>query len=84
MYAEIVFLNLVNGKTTICGHRRGFSVHDTELFYQFANIEQCAKLDIHTAVTLKISVFLDVMLYSLVDVYQIFRGKCCLFHVPWW
>jgi hypothetical protein len=55
-------------ETAIIVHRRGFNVHDTELFYQFANIEQYAKVDILTAVTLKISVLWDVILCSLVDV----------------
>ena len=38
-------------ETAINVHRRGFNVHDTTMFYQSANIEQYAKLDIHTAVT---------------------------------
>ena len=54
-------------ETAVYVHRRGFNVYDTKLFCQFANIEHYAKLDILTAVTLKISVFWDVMLYSLVD-----------------
>jgi len=70
-------------ETPINVHRRGFNVHNTKLVYQFANIEQCVKLDILTAVTLKISVFWDVM-YSLVDVIQTIRRNYCLCHLPQW
>jgi len=71
-------------ETTIVVHRRGFSVHDTKLFYQSANIEQYAKLDILTTVTLKISVFWDVMLCGLVDLYHTVRGNCCLCDLTQW
>jgi hypothetical protein len=71
-------------ETAINVRRRGFSVHDTKLFCQFANIEQYAKLDILTAVTLKISVFWDVVLCILLDVYQTVRGNCNLCHLPQW
>jgi len=71
-------------ETAINVHRRGFSVHDTKLFYQFANIEPYAKLDILTAVTSKISVFWDVMLCSLLDLYHTVGGNCFLCHLPQW
>jgi len=60
------------------------SMYIIRLVYQFANIEQCVKLDILTAVTLKISVIWDVMLYSLVDVIKTIRRNYCLCHLPQW
>jgi hypothetical protein len=37
--------------------------------------DTCKRFDVLTAVTMKISVFWDIM---LVDIYHYFRGTCCL------
>jgi hypothetical protein len=43
-------------------------------------IDHFAEFEVLTAVSMKMAVFWVVAPYSLVEVYQHFRGPCCLHH----
>jgi hypothetical protein len=47
---------------------------------RISNMQQCVGFEVLTAVSTKMAVFWVVAPCSLVEVYQRFRGPCCLHH----
>jgi hypothetical protein len=48
----------------------------------FKECEDWVRFQVLTVVGLKMTVFWDIVLCSLVEVYRCFRGVCCLQHNP--
>jgi hypothetical protein len=65
------------------------SFHIIFCTYGYVNMVLCVGFQVVTAASMKISVFWVVALCSQVEIYQSFRGTCCLHHQgdessPWW